>query len=229
MINVLFVCCRRCGLEKPLAEFNKNIELIKRTPRVCRACYLARNNGYRRANPGPSREASRKWHQKNREKVLARLRKRDPARHAIYARERRRKNLHIRIQDNIRRRINEYIRKGWKSANTAALLGCTVEALKLHIERLFEPGMTWENYGPVWHIDHVRPCASFDLTIADQQHECFHFTNLQPLFESDNLRKSATYCDPATGVTRYFRKSGNQHTVDPGMTARQKCEQILSQ
>jgi hypothetical protein len=49
--------------------------------------------------------------------------------------------------------------------------------------------MTWENYGPVWHVDHIRPCASFDLTDPAQQRECFHFSNLQPLFAAENLAK----------------------------------------
>lgn len=49
--------------------------------------------------------------------------------------------------------------------------------------------MTWENYGPVWHVDHIRPCASFDLQDPAQQRECFNFKNLQPLFAKENLKK----------------------------------------
>lgn len=49
--------------------------------------------------------------------------------------------------------------------------------------------MTLVNHG-LWHIDHIKPCCSFDLTKADQQRECFHFTNLQPLWAKDNLRKN---------------------------------------
>ena len=50
--------------------------------------------------------------------------------------------------------------------------------------------MTWDNHGE-WHIDHIKPCASFDLTDADQQRECFNYTNLQPLWAKDNLSKGA--------------------------------------
>ena len=50
-------------------------------------------------------------------------------------------------------------------------------------------GMTWENYGE-WHLDHMRPCASFNLEDPEEQKKCFHWTNLQPLWAKDNLAKS---------------------------------------
>ena len=57
-----------------------------------------------------------------------------------------------------------------------------------HLESLFSPGMTWDNYGfEGWHIDHIKPCASFEL---DQKKICFHYTNLQPLWAKDNMSKS---------------------------------------
>ena len=50
--------------------------------------------------------------------------------------------------------------------------------------------MNWENYG-VWHIDHIIPCARFDLSDPGQQKICFHYTNLQPMWGEDNLKKGA--------------------------------------
>lgn len=81
-----------------------------------------------------------------------------------------------------------------KSASTLTLLGCTIRQLRDHLESQFGPGMTWDNYGlRGWHIDHKRPCASFDLTDPEQQAACFHFSNLQlqPLWAEENLRKGA--------------------------------------
>jgi hypothetical protein len=69
------------------------------------------------------------------------------------------------------------------------LLGCTIEQLWIHLEKTFKPGMTRENYGK-WHVDHIIPCASFDLTIPEQQTKCFHYTNLQALWASENIIKS---------------------------------------
>ena len=68
------------------------------------------------------------------------------------------------------------------------LLGCTIQEARNHIEKQFIDGMSWENYGK-WHIDHIKPCASFDLTKENDQRKCFHYTNLQPLWAKDNLVK----------------------------------------
>lgn len=70
-------------------------------------------------------------------------------------------------------------------------MGGSVEDIKNHIESQFMEGMTWGNHGVRgWHIDHIKPCASFDLTDIEEQKKCFHFTNLQPLWAHDNLVKN---------------------------------------
>lgn len=79
-----------------------------------------------------------------------------------------------------------------KTIPSAELLGCTYEQLLAHLESQFSDGMNWENYGE-WHIDHIRPCASFDLLDPEEQRKCFHYTNLQPLWALDNLLKGASY------------------------------------
>lgn len=81
---------------------------------------------------------------------------------------------------------------GSKAYRTHDLIGCTVPELMAHLELQFAEGMTWENHGrDGWHIDHIRPCASFDLTDPEQQRQCFHYSNLQPLWAADNIRKGA--------------------------------------
>ena len=83
-----------------------------------------------------------------------------------------------------------------KSAHTDELLGCTFEKARKHIQEQFIQGMTWGNHGNgpnKWHIDHIRPCAYFDFTNPTHQKMCFHYTNLQPLWSTDNIRKRDKY------------------------------------
>ena len=76
--------------------------------------------------------------------------------------------------------------------NIDQLIGCRPIELKTHLESRFAPGMNWDNYGFTgWHIDHIIPCAAFDLTKKDEAQKCFHFTNLQPLWARDNMVKHA--------------------------------------
>lgn len=109
-----------------------------------------------------------------------------------YINSRRQSDPGFRLRMNLRHRIWTALTGGRKAGATADLVGCTMEELRCHLERQFLPGMTWENYGKHgWHIDHIRPCASFDLTDPEQQRQCFHYTNLQPLWALDNIRKGA--------------------------------------
>jgi hypothetical protein len=79
-----------------------------------------------------------------------------------------------------------------KTKKTLELLGCSWQEARDHIQSQFKEGMTWENHGFYgWHIDHIIPCSSFDLTDLEQQKKCFHYTNLQPLWWKDNISKGS--------------------------------------
>lgn len=104
--------------------------------------------------------------------------------------QRRKSDLDYRLRGNLRHRVWLALRGHVKSNYTLILIGCSVEKLKRHLEAQFTNGMSWGNYGfKGWHVDHVKPCASFDLRDTRQQSECFHYTNLQPLWAEDNFRK----------------------------------------
>lgn len=85
-----------------------------------------------------------------------------------------------------------------KSASTVALLGCSVAHLRAYLEERFTSGMKWSNYGIFWHIDHIQPCSSFDLSKPDEQRKCFHHSNLRPLGAAENRAKHDTIieCQP---------------------------------
>jgi hypothetical protein len=81
---------------------------------------------------------------------------------------------------------------GRKKSCTEQLLGCTFEQLRLHIQSQFKPGMAWNNYGyRGWHVDHIKPLASFDLFDPEQQKAAFSYKNLQPLWGKENMQKHA--------------------------------------
>lgn len=98
------------------------------------------------------------------------------------------------IANNLRTRIWHALRGVKKSQRTRRILGCTFEEFKLHLERHFEPGMSWANHGfHGWHIGHVVDCCAFDLKDETQQKLCFHYTNMKPQWAADNWRKPRMY------------------------------------
>ena len=166
---------------------------------------LERCRQYRMANPERDRERKRLWRVANREY------------HAEYTRQWRLKNKHkTRLRRNVdlafkakvtlRKRLWEAVRaqvnRGLKdSANVGQRrpgsairsLGCSIPELLRHIEAQFKPGMTWGNWSlNGWHIDHMHPLSSFDLTDMEQLQAACHFTNLQPLWAKENLAKASS-------------------------------------
>lgn len=104
----------------------------------------------------------------------------------------------FKLLQTLRGRVGAAIKKnrGKKAAKTMDLIGCSVQYVRAFLEKQFQPGMTWENHGKgsgKWHIDHIKPCAAFDLSDEWQQRYCFHYTNLQPLWGPDNIRKGAKW------------------------------------
>lgn len=112
------------------------------------------------------------------------------------------KNPAYRMEKNLRTRIWWAMRATkCKSENVKALLGCSVEEFKQHIEKQFQLDWTWDNWGVLWEIDHIRPCASFDLTDLNQRRKCFHFSNQRPLSVFDNRSKGSKTGENLIGLT----------------------------
>lgn len=166
------------------------------------------NKQWREQNLEKAKAIDQKYRQKNRSKISERLKilRSKPEfkeKHNAYLSEYRRKRSltdpSYKIVKNLRRRFLHAIKGNNKSVKTMELIGCKVEDLIKHLENLFLPEMSWENYGfSGWHIDHKIPCNSFDLSDPDQQKRCFHFTNLQPLWWKDNIAKGSLECFPVS-------------------------------
>lgn len=99
-------------------------------------------------------------------------------------------NPHNAIAHNLRIRIRHALKSNSKCASTTKLLGITIAEFVKYFESKFTNGMSWNNHGE-WHIDHIVPCASFNLTKTSEQKKCFHYTNLQPLWAHDNCSKGS--------------------------------------
>jgi hypothetical protein len=110
----------------------------------------------------------------------------------IYRRNRYKTDPVYRLTRSLRVRLQQAFKSQGveKTESTFNLAGCTKEGLRQHLVSQFREGMTLENHGPIWHIDHIRPCASFDLSDKAQAAACFHYSNLQPLFAEENRMKS---------------------------------------
>jgi hypothetical protein len=145
-----------------------------------------RKQQYRAKNKEKIKEYDKNRYKENKEQIKEYKKK--------YLKERRNKDIGFRILCNCRKRLYRAVKGINKSAPTRELIGCSVEKLLEHLESQFQEGMTWDNYGE-WHIDHIKPCALFDFTKEEDQRECFHYTNLQPLWAEDNLRKSDKYIE----------------------------------
>jgi hypothetical protein len=159
-------------LKKGREYYQKNKKIINKRKRNYQKLYCSKN-----------KEKILKWAKK------ARMKRRD--KFNKYIRDRLKTDINFKLRKTIRARIRLALKNDKKRSKTLKLLGVNnIITAKKHLEKLFKPRMTWKNHGK-WHIDHIIPCSSFDLTKASEQRECFHYTNLQPLWASENLAKGS--------------------------------------
>ena len=179
--------CFDCKIEKDLKEYP--IYKINHGISYRRECKKCRHNRYKdkinknkhnKYNPSKKQE----YYEKNKVSIKARTAKRH--------KERRKQDILYRLADYMRSRVRHALKNAEfiKETKFKEYIGCTLEELKLHLEKQFQPGMTWENYSlHGWHIDHIIPLSS-----AQSEAELYklcHYTNLQPLWAIENIRKGA--------------------------------------
>lgn len=138
-----------------------------------------KRKAYRDANKPLINARSAKWEAENRDRRKARHHERKV-------------DVNYRLRRALRARLKTALHKNYKTSSAITLLGCTLDELKAHLERQFKTDMSWDNYGRGgWHIDHVRELVLFDLTDAAQAAAACHYTNLQPLWQAENISKGA--------------------------------------
>ena len=194
--------CPTCDTWKKLEDYTNQKSSWDGLCRMCRNCMIEYKRDKRKNDPkykeadekynekykdsGKKREMSQKRYKEKKEEIIQKC--------AAYNKKKYNSDNNFKLVCSLRNRINKVLRESntKKSKKTMELTGCTVDELKKHIEKQFKPGMNWSNHSVKgFHIDHIIPCASFDLTKEEEQKKCFHYTNLQPLWAEENLSKGA--------------------------------------
>lgn len=103
----------------------------------------------------------------------------------------RKTNIKAKIASNLRSRLFQAIKNNYKAGSAVTDLGCSIEEFKLYLESKFQDGMNWDNWTTDgWHLDHIDALANFDLTNPEEFKKACHYTNLQPLWAPENLKKN---------------------------------------
>ena len=201
---------RKNNPNKQKEYIDKNIEKIRESANRYRSENREKISEWYKTNRDKNKvyqaEYGKKYYQLNKEEIAKKRKitnnipfikeKRKKYRYE-YEKERLKNDCEFKLKRTLRSRIKFALKsqKILKNKKTEELLGAPIDIARKHIESLFKIGMSWLNHGE-WHIDHIRPCVSFDLSDENQQKECFHYTNLQPLWKFDNLSKGSKILEP---------------------------------
>jgi hypothetical protein len=177
-------CCRSASRISKQAKYDLNPESFRKASARYRKQYPAKvklyDEQYRHSHKEEKNATGRKWYKFNKDKKNA------------YSKRWRvsncRRAIAYRTGNNMRVRLNDALRGRQKYASTMTLIGCSLNKLKEYIESQFVAGMSWSNRNE-WHIDHIVPLCSFNLSMKDQQKTAFHYTNLRPMWAMDNMKK----------------------------------------
>ena len=170
----------RCKIAKAAYDKRRRAEKSE----AIRAYDRARNARRRKDPEFAEAQSKRKarWRTANRDKHLATSR--------AYDAEQLRTNLQRRLSKNLRHRLRKAMLGETRGISAVRDLGVSIEEFKAWIESKFICGMTWFNYGE-WHLDHIKPLASFDLSVDAQVKAACNYKNIQPLWAKDNLIKGS--------------------------------------
>lgn len=190
--------CLKCKKEKESSEFNKSKRSKDGLTTYCRNCYkdyylnnrdrvLLRVKVY---NENPVNKTKHKiWIENNKDNIRIKARK--------YINNKRTKDINFKLAEILRKRIRNAVSKDFKTTSALNLLGCSIEQLKEYLQQTAIKNGYKDfniiNYNPsIYHIDHIIPCSSFELSKEEEQKKCFHYTNMQILLKEKNLKKGNT-------------------------------------
>lgn len=174
--------CTSCDVEKPLLDFPRDKYQKDGHTTACKLCRYTKTNIWLRNRYSTDKDEvlrmNAEYRKNNWSKVYAK--RCEPSNRAGAV-------LHLRLTSALKRGISGNFNKEME------YLGCSMKHFMSILESKFYEDMSWENYGAYWHIDHIRPRCSFDLTKDEDKKICFHYSNLQPLTAKDNMSKGSKY------------------------------------
>ena len=209
--------CIKCNEEKEIHNFYKNSRNKTGYEGICKTC----KNTYTKVNKKKlgkeySRQTTKKWANKNKDKISKynkekynnnkeywlsenrklyhkEWKKNNKDKLKEYANKKYKEDINYKLASLLRHRLYFALKLNTKTKSALKLLGCSMNDFKNYLKFQFKPEMNWDNHGEIWEIDHIKPCDLFDLTDIEQQKQCFHYTNLQPLFKTTEVAKSFGY------------------------------------
>ena len=161
--------CKLCNKNKEVVHFKSTNKSSDGYYHTCNECWKPKE-----WNKEKERESHRKYAIKNPDKIKEKYKRQS-------------KNINRRMRNSMTKRIIQAM-QAKKCYKTVKYIGCDIAYLRKWIEYQFEENMTFDNYGE-WHIDHVTPCASYNLDNNDDVFACFNWTNLRPCWAKDNIIK----------------------------------------
>lgn len=198
--------CTKCKKEKKLNEFSKRKKSSDSLDHHCKECKNKASEEWRKQNKDKIKQDCKKlnsdpkhkekmrqyyldnedaykkrsedWKKENKDRVLEY--------NKIYFPKRYKNNIQYKIGQLLRSKLY-FVLRGKKRKSFMKYLGCTLDELKIHLEKQFLPEMNWLNHGEIWEIDHIEAIANFDLTIESEKEKCFYYTNLMPRFKTTKI------------------------------------------
>jgi hypothetical protein len=179
--------CKRAGVKR-YQQTPKGQEVHKQTRIVYRKTAQGRES---------LRKSQLKWAESSKGKAFYVRFEKSPGRRANKNKRRQERkitDIPYWLSERVRDRLQKALKGNYKTGSAVRDLGCTISELKIYLESKFQPGMVWDNWTTDgWHIDHIVPLVSFDLTNREELLKAVHYTNLQPLWAKDNLSKGDTF------------------------------------
>lgn len=183
--------CKRCNQMLPSINFRPRNKV------TCRECERENSRQWKAANKAHTLQYTREWKATNKEYVSEynskysienrnEIQKRSTAYHIM----RYHNDVNFRLARQIRDKCNRVMKSVRPSKDALDILGCSQKFFKAWLQYNFTSEMNFENYGKVWHIDHLIPISKFNLTDDTEMRKCFHWTNCQPMLARKNQSKN---------------------------------------